>query len=439
VKRQLTILGGGLAGLSAGYYAKQADFPLIVLEAGSEVGGNGRTLDFNGFYMDTGAHRFHDKQPDITSDIKRIMGEDLKLVKAPSQIYIRGGFVDFPLSPYNLFKHLGPVKMLRGGLDLLRSKRIKPKAPDNFEAYAISKYGKSLAEEFLLNYTEKLWGKHPSELSTDVSGKRLKGLGLYTFLLEWLMGEKAKTRHLDGAFFYPKKGYGAIAKRLAEGIGKGNIRTGSRVTEIRHNGGAIVELTLNNSETLAPENVLNTLPLSLLVGLLSPKPPKSVIEAASQLEFRNLILVFITINTESISKNATTYFPDPALLFTRISEPKNRSPFMAPEGKTSLLIEVPCFSDDELWTMEESGLSQKVVEQVVSLKLFDKTLIENCHVVRMPYAYPVLDVNYKARVKLIIDYISNFENLYNMGRGGLFSYSHLHDLMKDGKELVNKL
>ena len=61
-KPSIEILGAGPAGLSAGYFASNADIPVRIFEGTHEVGGNCRTIHDGKFSYDTGAHRFHDKQ-----------------------------------------------------------------------------------------------------------------------------------------------------------------------------------------------------------------------------------------------------------------------------------------------------------------------------------------------------------------------------------------
>ena len=53
----LTILGGGPAGLAAGWYAREQGLNVQLFEAASTVGGNTRTLELGPFRYDTGAHR----------------------------------------------------------------------------------------------------------------------------------------------------------------------------------------------------------------------------------------------------------------------------------------------------------------------------------------------------------------------------------------------
>ena len=103
---KLHILGAGPAGLAVGYYAKKNNIIFNLYESSNQVGGNCKTIKDGQFSYDTGAHRFHDKYDEITTEIKHFMGNELKEVNAPSQIYHKGEMIDFPLNFYSILKNL---------------------------------------------------------------------------------------------------------------------------------------------------------------------------------------------------------------------------------------------------------------------------------------------------------------------------------------------
>ena len=89
----ITILGGGIAGLSVAYYAKQYGLSFKVYEAQNRVGGNCITIKHGDFLYDSGAHRFHDKDNEATKLVKKLIGNYLVKTSIPSQIYYRGKFL----------------------------------------------------------------------------------------------------------------------------------------------------------------------------------------------------------------------------------------------------------------------------------------------------------------------------------------------------------
>ena len=433
-----SILGGGPAGLAVGYFAAQQGRPFTIYEAGEQVGGNARTLRHGEFLFDTGAHRFHDKHPLITAEVRRLLGDDLLLATAPSQIVFGRKRVDFPLTPVNLLARMGPRLLLAGGYDFVKA-RFGPHAVNgSFESFAIRQYGETIARLFLLNYSSKLWGVPAHRLSPLISGKRLKGLDVRTFFVEILRGGRAKTEHLDGRFYYPRLGIGMLMDRLAEACGSSRIRTQARVTRIFHHGGRIVGFELNGRERISSEFVVSTLPLTLQIRLLDPSPPAEILAAASRLKFRHVLLVVLVLNCPQLTKNASLYFPEPEVPFTRAYEPKNRSAAMSPQDRTSLAVEIPCDGDDLVWTQNQAALVKLVQDALQARGVIKAGQVIDSTVHRIPFAYPVLEAGFEAIVASLTDYLGTFENLRVAGRSGLFAYTHIHDLMHEGQRIVNE-
>ena len=73
-KDKIIILGGGLAGLSAGYVLTRAGLSVKVFESDSSVGGLSKTIVHNGFRFDLGGHRFFTKNRELNDFLKRING-----------------------------------------------------------------------------------------------------------------------------------------------------------------------------------------------------------------------------------------------------------------------------------------------------------------------------------------------------------------------------
>jgi len=434
----LTILGAGAAGLAVGYYARKNGISFRIYEASEKIGGNSSTIQYKDFLFDTGAHRFHNRFPDITREITGLLQDDIKRIDIPSKIYSEGKFIDFPISPLNLFKSLGFRDFLRSCVDVGLARLRKKTAFDSFEAYALKTYGETVAKRFLLNYSKKLWGKDCQRLSVDVAGKRLNGLNLRTFLLEALAGDRSKTEHLDGSFYYPKKGIGMIVDRLSSYCGVQNIVTHSPVTAIHHDGRRINRIEIRQRERIPVQHMVSSLPLSAFTSMMEPHPPEGLRLLANTMQFRNIILVALFIRRPSMTEYGSIYFPDADIPFTRIYEPKNRSPHMAPADKTSIIVEIPCQQNDEIWNYSDKQFVALVHEQVCRITSLTPREIEGQIVYRMKNAYPVLELGFGEKLRQICDYFDQFENLSFTGRNGRFVYSHIHDMMQFGKDIIDE-
>ena len=444
--RDIHILGGGPAGLATGYYAKKQNLDFLIFEASDQVGGNCRTLQLNDFRFDTGAHRFHDKDPDVTAEVKRLLGDDLLRVDAPSEIYYQEKYYHFPLSLSDLVNKLETKTLLQIAWDKLCSMSKSTfgnlnnrNREQNFKELAVNTYGKTLAERFLLNYSEKLWGEPTDKLSTVISGNRLKGLDLRSFLRSAVLGTPQNPTHLDGSFYYPKYGIGMIPDKLCESIGNDRIRYNHSVSRIIHKGDRLERVVLNDDISVDVNTVINTLPLTLSLRFLEPAPPPELLAIANTIKYRHLILCVYCLNRDSFSSNASLYFPDERFPFTRLYEPKNRSRYMALEGQTVIVLEVPCFRESAVWRMSDNALQDATWQALCRVKSLASDEVIHYQTYRLPFAYPVLEVGYEENVKHLLDYFEQFENLYLIGRSSLFRYLHLHDLFKSGKDVIEQI
>ena len=186
------ILGAGPAGLAAAYSAMQKEKSFILYEASDRPGGNAQTLRLGDCLYDTGAHRFHDKDPNATMVVRELLGDSLLPVNSPSMIYHKQRYLDFPLHLQNILRVLPLSESLQIGLSFLNARLNVRSSTESFSALSTSRYGKKLSEMFLLNYSEKLWGVSPSHLLPTVSGGRLKGLTFWS-LCKRLVWEKERT------------------------------------------------------------------------------------------------------------------------------------------------------------------------------------------------------------------------------------------------------
>ena len=425
--KKISIIGGGPAGLSMAYYAYENNNKFCLHEASSHVGGYCSTINHAGFLFDTGAHRLHNKDQETTEIFKNLLKNDLKLIHVSSQIYSNNRYIDFPISPLNLIKYFSIYVLLIEFVKIIWKKLNKSEKIYNFKEISYYNYGKKIADEFLINYSEKLWGLNSELLSKEIAGNRLKGISIRTLIIEFLFGKKTKTKHLDGSFYYPKYGIGTLFDSLSKKIFHKNLHLNDRVIKIKHSGNSIISFSTNKRLIDDFDHLVSTIPINLFLNCLEPKPPKKILNISNKINFRNIILVCFFLDKNRINKNGSMYFPSKKFPFTRIYEPNNRSKFMSPNGKTSLVVELPCFDTCEFWKMSEKDLINKIKTFLFDLKYFNQKDIIDNKIVKLSKAYPVLEKNYSEKIKPVYDYLKKFNNLTISGRNGLFKYNHIHD------------
>lgn len=435
--QRLTILGGGPAGLSHAFYAHQAGIEFDLFEKSSHLGGLCRTLHHQKHSYDTGAHRFHNRDAEITNDLRELLGGHVSEVSRPSKVLSEGRFIVFPPTPMGIFRSTGLLHLGRIGCDIVKA-RSHRRPIVSFADFAVQSFGKTLAREFLLNYTEKVWGLPPEQLSPAVATKRLSGMSLGSLLADFF-NPWNRTKHLEGTFLYPFGGYGCIVQKMVDSLPGESLRINHEITGLMASKGQVQSLRVGDTVIPTPGRIVSTIPLTLLTRMLSRRLPDEVTEASAGLRFRHIRLIFLRLARDEFTQNASIYIPDLNFCISRVSEPRNRCRSMAPKGETGILAEIPCFAGDEIDSLSNRDLYGRVLAELTELKLVESSWILDWQHHYLPYAYPVYSIDYADRVKLILDSISQFGNLDLAGRNGTFFYSHLHDQMRSSKDYISGL
>lgn len=165
------IVGAGISGLAtAASIGRGGD--LLVLERDAEPGGYCKTVKQAGFVWDYSGHFFHFKRPEIEAWLKaRMPGQTVRTVLKKSSISYAGRLVDFPFQK-NI--HQLPQEEFIDCLYDLYFARLpgQPAAPEtNFKEMLYARFGRSIAEKFLIPYNEKLYATDLATLDRDAMGR----------------------------------------------------------------------------------------------------------------------------------------------------------------------------------------------------------------------------------------------------------------------------
>ena len=110
------ILGAGPAGLTAAYVHAKRGAPATVFEADVTVGGIAKTIEFGGYRLDLGGHRFFTKVEPIRRLWQEMLGDDFLTRPRLSRIYYKGKYFDYPLTAKDVVGRLGLVEAARCAL-----------------------------------------------------------------------------------------------------------------------------------------------------------------------------------------------------------------------------------------------------------------------------------------------------------------------------------
>jgi protoporphyrinogen oxidase len=445
------VLGGGLAGLSAGYSLTRAGIKARVLEAGPVVGGLSRTERVGDFLFDLGGHRFFTKDKDVDNLIRLLMGDELIEVSRSSKIFLNERFFDYPLKPLNAIDGLGVPTVARIVADY-SAERVKSLFGNgrcvSLEDWVVKNFGRTMFNVYFKQYSEKVWGIDCQSISEKWVAKRIQGLSLWKALKNAFFkfsGREIPT--LADTFSYPRRGIGRISDRFREEIESENntVHTSTGVVGVKHNGRRVESVTVKSSsgeEVIEAGNVISTIPVNSLIKMMAPEAPPDVLDAALKLRFRDLLLVAVMVGRERVTDQTWIYIPEKKIPFGRIHEPKNWSEDMAPAGKTLLVVEYFCFRGDDVWNSPDKELSKVTLDGLKKLGFVNSDEIIGTEVLRVPGAYPLFEVGFEEHLQKLYDWLKNFENLQVAGRSGMFQYHNMDHAIVSGfeaaEELINK-
>ena len=437
----VAVLGAGPAGLTAAYRLVQRRVPVVVFEAGEQVGGLARTETRDGYRFDLGGHRFFTKSEEVEALWEELLGEELLVRPRLSRIYWRGRLIEYPLRPADVFAKVGPVELVRSFGSYARARLRPARAEESYEDWVSARFGRRLFELFFKTYTEKVWGVGTDELRAEWAAQRIADLSIWSALRAALPGRGERPKSLIEEFSYPRLGPGQMWEEMARRVerGGGEIRLGAPVEGLEHEAGKVTAVRAGG-ERVEIGAVISSIPLRTTAGVAEPSPPREVTIAAAGLRYRDFLTVALQIDGEPPFPDNWVYVHDPAAKVGRIQNFRAWSPWMTPDPRRSCLgLEYFCFEGDELWCASDEELVELGRREVAALGLVEADRVAGGHVIRVPKAYPIYDAEYAGRVERIRGWLEGFSNLQQIGRNGLHRYNNSDHSMLTAMRAVENL
>ncbi|MCQ2734542.1 MAG: NAD(P)/FAD-dependent oxidoreductase [Alphaproteobacteria bacterium] len=481
--KKVIIIGAGPAGITAGYelLTKSNDYTVTILEESNYIGGISRTVCHNGNRMDIGGHRFFSKDVEVTDWWNKLMPlqgapsfddirtnrafelspngpnpeqEDIVMLKRRrvSRIYYKHHFFDYPVKMnLNTILNMGLFTTMIAGFSYLRT-LIRKLPETSLENFYINRFGRKLYHMFFESYTEKLWGRHPRDISADWGSQRVKGLSIVAIFKNIFsklipMKNKQVETSLIEEFSYPKYGPGQLWKTAAEKIEKmgGNIIKNAKVTRFSCQENKLTQVIYEKNgktETLDADIVISSMPLKDLVAGLENVPQK-ISDIANGLPYRDFVTVGLLVKRLNL-KNKTQfktlnnivpdcwiYVQNTDVKLGRIQIFNNWSPYLVakPEDTVWIGLEYFCTEGDKYWNMSDDDWQKFAADELLKMKvIFTPEDITDAHVERVAKAYPAYFDTYKD-IDQLTSYLNMFENLYCVGRNGQHRYNNMDHSM----------
>lgn len=408
------IIGAGITGLC---YAMFSGKDYLILEKDKEYGGYCRTTKRNGYVWDYSGHFFHFQ--DLT--IKELITEGMDKEKMVSviketRIKYKELLVDYPFQK-NIHQ-LSKEELLDCLFDLFT---VAKDEYENFQEMLYVKFGKSIAEKFLIPYNEKLYACDLNTLDKNAMGRFFPYADKEDIIRNF---QSTNNTSYNGSFVYPQGGAIEYVNSIYSHIDDVKVRYLSDVASIsldEH------KLILTSGEEIKYDRLISTMPFPELLEKASVNYDKSIYTWNQVLCFN---LGFDRKGFDCV--NHWLYFPEKKYCFYRVGFYDN----ILGQDKMSLYIELGFTKDDVINPNEWLG---KVLRDLKCAGVIseEQTLVDYESIIMNP-AY--VHINSRS----ILDVVEKKAQLekydvYSIGRYGSWTYCSIEDNIKEARALADTL
>ena len=490
--KKVVIIGAGPAGITSAYeLLKNGGYEVTLLEETSDFGGISKTINADGNRMDIGGHRFFSKDKRVTDwwatflkpqgrpskdDIlldrtKPLVQngadpetEDLVMLSRVrvSRIYYNNSFFDYPVSlNWNTIRNMGLITTICAGFSYLAT-LFKKLPDDNLENFYINRFGKVLYSMFFEGYTEKLWGRHPREISAEWGAQRVKGLTIKAIIqdifgkLFGIKNRKIETSLIEW-FVYPKYGPGQLWTTVADEVRRlgGMVLMGKKVMRIERDESCTVNKVIcADGSSFVCDKLISSMPLKDFVNALEDVP-LNIKRIAEGLPYRDFQTVGVLIPIDNFllhntGKNPTIggiapdcwiYVQDTSVKLGRIQIFNNWSPYMVKNFNKNVWIGLEYFCDegDKYWEKPDNEYIQFAIDELIKIGVIASTSdVLATHREQVKKAYPAYFDTY-AEFETLRGFLDSIPNLYCVGRNGQHRYNNMDHSMVTAFEAVKNI
>jgi protoporphyrinogen oxidase len=393
-----TIIGAGLAGLSASFHIGHEN--CRIFEKNNYATGHLHSEYINGFTWDEGPHVSFTEIEYVKRLFEESVSGNLLEYSVKTVNYYRDNWIPHPAQS-NLYAIPQPIrdKCLE---DFLIARSFYPEnfKPKNYYEWLEYSFGKTFSRTFPAAYTRKYWTTEPQNLTTDWVGNRV----FYP-----------KIEQVKEGFYAPLQEQTHYIKKVRYPLNGGYA---SFTTKLLQNANCVLEHELNfidfesrkinflNGKFVFFNKLVNTIPLPILIS--KSNAPGYVKEAAQNLNCSSVLLVNVSADHITSRSENWIYVYDEDKYSTRINCTELLSPFNAPKDKTGIQVEV-YFSAYKPKVETDEEIARKVIDELLEMKLIQsKDSIISYHTKWVQWANIIFDQQRKQNQDIVLNWLTNY-------------------------------
>ena len=413
---QFLVVGGGVSGLAFANFANSDD--LLIVEADAELGGYCKTVRSGPFVWDYSGHFFHFKHKELEAYLlERMPPDEVRVVAKDSRIWFADRLIDFPFQK-NI--HQLPQDDF---IDCLYSLYFKgeasaPGPAANFYEMLLQKFGRGIAERFLIPYNEKLYACDLRELDVDAMGRFFPYADLDEIVRNFKAADNASY---NATFTYPRGGAIQYVNALAAAVDASQIALEERVTRIDLR----AKVAHTSRRSIAFDYLVSSMPFPTLASIAGLEVDRSAFSW-------NKVLVFnLGFDRKGWRDHHWVYFPERDYSFYRVGFYDNI--FDTPQ--MSLYVEVGFPADAEI---DVPAARASVLRDLERAGIIDGHQLVAEHTITLDPAYVHITRASQAAVASGRAALAA-RGVYSIGRYGGWTYCSIEDNMIEARDLARTL
>ena len=441
---RVAVAGGGISGISAAYFllheCVDPDLEVHLFERRHAPGGLCRTVEMDGgFRFDFGPHNIHSVDPWFDSLMIELLGDQYRERLFRAKVQFGDGFIPYPMKGLDILGGVPPWTSAACAASFVWSRiesLFREWRDDSFEDFIRNRFGRKLYDIYFGPFTEKTWGVPGSMISADFGRQRIGVFTLWDLFKRTFLGMKPKSMEagedpfLNSRCVYPDHGSGTVIDALLSPClsdPRFTLHAGEPVTGLSRDGGGMRVSTPSSEYRF--DLVFSSISLTELCRMLDLPDPGLV--------YISTRFLLVTLDQESVfGTTPWVYFADDRTAFNRISEPRNMSPLMSPEGRTSLCVEFTTTGKDRIASAAGEELLEMAVAGLSGFGLIRPEAVRDWRVLDRENTYPLRTIDYKEATAKALASLESFPALVTHGRLGRFEYFNMDHCVADAYKAV---
>lgn len=410
--------------MSLAYFLREKKVKAEIFEKEIKPGGLCRSIEKQGFVFDSSGHLLHFRNKNTLSLVNKVLNGDLTKHRRKSYVYAFNKLIPYPFQAnFNYLSKRVTQQCMRGFIEAEK----QTSRSGNFLQWIYNKFGKGIADYFMIPYNTKLWKIPLDELGYKWA-ERFIVIPTIKQIKENSINEKSKALGYNAFFWYPGKGG---IEELTRGFSSGadSIALGCQATAVD-----LIKkvVTFKDGRKEKFNTLISTIPLPEL-GKIITALPEDVKVNFKKLRWVSIYNVNLGVKAKVWPGRHWVYFSQKSIPFFRIGFFHNFSSYLAPSGKGSLYVDISYSKDKPFCRREVGAQIRKYLITTGVIKYENEICCENINDIK--YGYPVYDKNYTLAREKILNFLSR-NNIISCGRYGSWRYLSMEDVILEAEKIV---